>query len=79
MSNHEPNGIAPTGWLARVTSVQGGGERRFVAGFASEREAELEVRGQLEGRGKLILVERQLSTSEMMELRLKPGEIRPHA
>jgi hypothetical protein len=55
------------------------GERRFVAGFASEREAELEVRGQLEGRGKLILVERQLSTSEMMELRLKPGEIRPHA
>jgi hypothetical protein len=79
MGNHEPNGMAPTGWLVRVTSVQGGGERWFVAGFATEREAELEVREHLESRGKLILVERQLSTSEMMELRLKPGEIRPHA
>jgi hypothetical protein len=63
MGNNQPDGITLNGWLVKVTPVQGGGEpleRRFVAGFATAREAELEVRDLPGGRGNHVVVERQL-------------------
>jgi hypothetical protein len=80
MANHQSDDVTLTGWLVKVTPLKGGDEGcSFVAAFATDREAELEMRDHPEGRGKRVRVERQLSVQEMMQLRLRPGEIRPHA
>jgi hypothetical protein len=81
MANPQSDDIAATGWLVSVTptlSDKTYSVRLVAAAFETGSAAEFAVMATREGSGCHVIALRRFTAGEMMLLRLKPGDIKPH-